>query len=512
MRAIGQGLTLLCVASAITLPLTAAEIEGRVAEVAEKSVKLTVSGDLLPAIGDEVEVFVLLPGLNEEARVATARVTEVGPVLIDARIRSATGEVQNGQYARFISEKPRSRSEYRIEASASGNTKAWIGASIDAVRPRVATRAGLPLHTGVRILGVFPGGPTEGNILRFGDILLKVGGEKITGVEQFNKLIAGHAVGEKVTFELLRDGQSLTADLTLGSQPGDVEMARSLRVAAERGEAWAQGNLGVMHFSGDGVRQSDAQAVRWYLLAAEGGDLWAQSNLGLRYATGRGVDRDDRSAVKWFRQAAEEEHAVAQNGLGWMLANGLGIERDEAEAVQWYRRAAEHPTAWGDEYKMGSVHAQNNLADMYFEGRGVAKDLNQAREWYRKAAENGHADAQFSMGRLYYDGLGVTKDYREAMKWFYKAAQQRHAAGQTMMGIMILNGEGVKRDYAKAAAWLKLAVKQKNSAAQNALGVMYLKGQGVQRDEVEAFTLLLKSSEQGNEVAKKNLRNLGVEP
>ena len=90
----------------------------------------------------------------------------------------------------------------------------------------------------------------------------------------------------------------------------------TVRQAAERGDATAQFNLGVMYANGEGVPQDDAEAVQWYRLAAEQGHAEAQGTLGAMYATGRGVPQDDVEAVQWFRLAAEQGHASSQGALG----------------------------------------------------------------------------------------------------------------------------------------------------------------------------------------------------
>ena len=51
---------------------------------------------------------------------------------------------------------------------------------------------------------------------------------------------------------------------------------------------------------------------------AELGDAGAQGNLGWMYATGEGVPQDDAEAVRWYRLAAEQGYASAQYNLGFM--------------------------------------------------------------------------------------------------------------------------------------------------------------------------------------------------
>ncbi len=63
---------------------------------------------------------------------------------------------------------------------------------------------------------------------------------------------------------------------------------------------------------GHGVKQDFAEAARWYAKAAERGDAFAQSNLGLLYANGQGVKQDYVQTYKWFALAATS-HGPAAN-------------------------------------------------------------------------------------------------------------------------------------------------------------------------------------------------------
>ena len=117
---------------------------------------------------------------------------------------------------------------------------------------------------------------------------------------------------------------------------------------------------------------------------AEKGNASAQSNLGVMYQYGLGVPEDDKEAVKWFRKAAEQGHLFAQYNLGVMYDNGLGVPEDDKEAVKWYRKAAEQ----------GDADAQNNLGVMYGFGKGVPQDYVTAYAWYNIAQANGNAKAK----------------------------------------------------------------------------------------------------------------------
>ena len=81
---------------------------------------------------------------------------------------------------------------------------------------------------------------------------------------------------------------------------------------------------------------------------ANKGDACAQNNLGLMYAKGRGVARSDEKAVEWVLKAAEQGLASAQYNLGCMYRDGHGVERSHVKAVEWFKKAAEQ----GDEDAM----------------------------------------------------------------------------------------------------------------------------------------------------------------
>ena len=74
--------------------------------------------------------------------------------------------------------------------------------------------------------------------------------------------------------------------------PKDYTTAFSLwRPLADKGDANAQYNLGLMYDNGQGVAQDFKEAVRLYRLAAAQGDADAQYSLGVMYDTGKGVAR-----------------------------------------------------------------------------------------------------------------------------------------------------------------------------------------------------------------------------
>ena len=150
-------------------------------------------------------------------------------------------------------------------------------------------------------------------------------------------------------------------------------------------------------------------------LAAAKGNAKAQFEIGSRYARGSGVTRDYKKAAEWYARAAAQSLAPAQYRLAALYERGRGLEKDPAMARVWYERAA----------KLGNVKAMHNLA-VILTGTGGNRSGNQdeALRWFKQAARHGLADSQFNLGIIYEGGLGVKKSALEAYQWFSLAAER----------------------------------------------------------------------------------------
>jgi uncharacterized protein len=104
---------------------------------------------------------------------------------------------------------------------------------------------------------------------------------------------------------------------------GEYEAAiKEWRPLAERGNAEAQYNMGVLFDTGRGVPQDDNESVHWYKRAAAQGYANAQGNLGLMYNKGRGVPQDRHEGLRWYHLAAEQGNSLAQFNIGQLYDSG----------------------------------------------------------------------------------------------------------------------------------------------------------------------------------------------
>ena len=71
---------------------------------------------------------------------------------------------------------------------------------------------------GMRLDGVVPGSPADKAGMKTGDILLRLGGEAVTGLANFNELLRKHQPGDRVKLEWTRDGVAAQAQAELAAR------------------------------------------------------------------------------------------------------------------------------------------------------------------------------------------------------------------------------------------------------------------------------------------------------
>ena len=91
----------------------------------------------------------------------------------------------------------------------------------------------------------------------------------------------------------------------------EKKAARLFRMAADRGDADAQFNVGILLDS----EEKFEEAFRYYALSADQGHTLAEHNLGCRYVNGRGMEVDLGKARYWFERAAAKGYEDAIRNL-----------------------------------------------------------------------------------------------------------------------------------------------------------------------------------------------------
>jgi S1-C subfamily serine protease len=109
----------------------------------------------------------------------------------------------------------------------------WIGVRYQMIDLELKKAEDLPADTGAWISGgqdatgqtqdpVVSGSPADRAGIKDGDIIVSVEGMAIDATHPLDAVLTQFAPGKTVTIELLRDGQTVTVQLTLGTRPADL--------------------------------------------------------------------------------------------------------------------------------------------------------------------------------------------------------------------------------------------------------------------------------------------------
>lgn len=150
------------------------------------------------------------------------------------------------------------------------------------------------------------------------------------------------------------------------------------------------------------------QALRLWLPLAEKDNADAQYNLGILYMKGLGVEENLKTAFIWYKRAAANGHTDAMFNLGTMYNKGKVISRSPKDANKWWLKAAE----------LGNAAAQFNIAVEYAYGNNLEKNITEAIKWWKKSASQGNKDARAALHRTYAEGLfDIAVNPQEAKRW-----------------------------------------------------------------------------------------------
>jgi len=168
------------------------------------------------------------------------------------------------------------------------------------------------------------------------------------------------------------------------------------------------------------VAKSESSQKYFYAKrAAERGNARAQFDLGLMYATGNGVVKNEALALTWFKRASENN--FAKSSMKMVINKNMSSHQKVRPVVTsqkftFAKRAAAR----------GNSRAQFDLGMMYRTGKGVSRNEKLAFNYFHKAARNNSVEAKFQMGLSFSEGRGVRKQTQLAKYWFKLAAKAGH--------------------------------------------------------------------------------------
>ena len=109
----------------------------------------------------------------------------------------------------------------------------YLGIRYESIDLQVARERDLPVEDGALIgpgqgrdgsesPAVEPNGPAAQAGLQSGDIIISIDGQKIDGEHPLDATLSQFAPGDTITVGILRDGRTVTLDVTLGTRPANL--------------------------------------------------------------------------------------------------------------------------------------------------------------------------------------------------------------------------------------------------------------------------------------------------
>ena len=91
----------------------------------------------------------------------------------------------------------------------------YMGVRWQLITPEIAKANGLPMQWGAYIQAIGVDSTADLAGVRAGDIIIKIGDEELSDSNAFLNLLNHHKIGENVTIEVWRDGQTMTLNAVL---------------------------------------------------------------------------------------------------------------------------------------------------------------------------------------------------------------------------------------------------------------------------------------------------------
>lgn len=142
--------------------------------------------------------------------------------------------------------------------------------------------------------------------------------------------------------------------------------------------------------------------IAGYLLVTEAnrGDQFAQHELGIRYLLGSGFSADTVKAIYWIRKAADQNLPAARFNYGILLYNGIGVPWNPFDAYQNFKVAA----------KAGLPEAQFAVGICYTDNLTLNRDYNKAYHYFKLSADAGYKPAKEAFSQLIKSGFAPPTD------------------------------------------------------------------------------------------------------
>jgi Do/DeqQ family serine protease len=106
-------------------------------------------------------------------------------------------------------------------------SRGYMGVTLGALTPDLAKAFGVNGRHGAVVGDVTAGAPGDKAGLKSGDVITAIDGKSVEGPDDLTMDVISHAPGSRVSLDVIRNGQSMKVEVTLGTRPGGIEWSQN---------------------------------------------------------------------------------------------------------------------------------------------------------------------------------------------------------------------------------------------------------------------------------------------
>jgi serine protease Do len=114
--------------------------------------------------------------------------------------------------------------------------RGWLGVRIQPVTDEIAESLGMDSAKGALVAGIIKGGPVDNGQIQPGDVIVKFDGKDIDNMRDLPRVVAESPVGKAVEVVLVRKGEEMAVQVTLGRLEDGEKLASSEETETDPGE------------------------------------------------------------------------------------------------------------------------------------------------------------------------------------------------------------------------------------------------------------------------------------
>jgi len=159
--------------------------------------------------------------------------------------------------------------------------------------------------------------------------------------------------------------------------------------------------------------------IAGYILTSDAnrGDPFAQHELGIRYLMGSGFPKDTVKAIYWIRKAVDQNLPAARFNYGILLYNGIGVPWNPFEAFQNFKAASD----------ASLPESQFALGLMFTDNLAVNRDFGKAYQLFNVSANSKYEPAVQVLKQMLKSGFIPPND-----STFIPVAKRKDEAAQVL--------------------------------------------------------------------------------